>query len=73
MPERSGLDFVRDVRALPDAAGGKTPSLALTAYAGAGDRKRSLAAGFDGHLSKPTDPTVLAETILRVTRSRTAA
>ena len=72
MPERSGLDFVRDVRALPADAGGETPSLALTAYVGASDRRRSLAAGFDAHLSKPTDATVLADTILRVTR-RSAA
>ena len=41
----------------------RTPALALTAFARAEDRKRSLVAGFQAHLAKPFD---VAELILLV-------
>lgn len=49
MPRTDGLEATRRVR----AAGCGTPILALTATALHGDRSRCLAAGMDGHLSKP--------------------
>jgi CheY-like chemotaxis protein len=38
-------------------------TLALTAYAGAADRKRALDAGFREHLAKPVNPNVLLQTL----------
>jgi CheY-like chemotaxis protein len=51
-----GYEFMRRVRALPPEAGGSIPAIALTAYAGADDRTRAMAAGFDLHLAKPFAP-----------------
>ncbi|HEU4537666.1 MAG TPA: ATP-binding protein, partial [Polyangiaceae bacterium] len=59
MPGEDGYSLVRRVRALPPAEGGKTPALALTAYARPEDRARALRAGFQLHLPKPVDPDEL--------------
>lgn len=55
MPEEDGYMLIGRLRALPEASGGKTTSIAVTAYAGRADRKRALDAGFDAHFSKPLD------------------
>jgi CheY-like chemotaxis protein len=67
MPEEDGYMLIGRVRALPEEQGGKTTSIALTAYAGRADRKRALDAGFDTHFSKPLDidKLVLALAMLR--------
>jgi CheY-like chemotaxis protein len=41
------------VRALRPEQGGRTPALALTAYARPDDELRALGAGFEYHLAKP--------------------
>jgi CheY-like chemotaxis protein len=38
-------------------------TIALTAYAGRGDRERALAAGFREHLAKPVNPDILLRTL----------
>jgi len=43
--------------------GGRIPAAALTAYAGAEDRKRALLAGFQLHIPKPVDPTELGAAV----------
>jgi CheY-like chemotaxis protein len=50
---------------LKDRMGPAMPAatLALTAYAGAADRKRALDAGFREHLAKPVNPNVLLQTL----------
>jgi CheY-like chemotaxis protein len=47
------------VIATPLCRGGRIPALALTAYAGAEDRQKALAAGFDTHVPKPAAPAEL--------------
>lgn len=48
---RNGIDVLEALRA--DARYRHTPMVAVTAHALPGDRKRFLAAGFDGYVSKP--------------------
>jgi CheY-like chemotaxis protein len=59
LPGEDGHQLIRRVRALEAESGGRIPALALTAYAGPGDRARALAAGFDLHVPKPAEPAEL--------------
>ncbi len=66
MPERDGYQFMRDVRSLLPAGGGKTPAIALTAFARSEDRTRAMLAGFQVHVSKPIEPQELILTVKRL-------
>lgn len=55
MPEMDGHEFVRRLR----AAGVKTPVLALTAHAMAGEASRALESGCDRFAAKPIDRATL--------------
>jgi PAS domain S-box-containing protein len=63
MPEEDGYTLMRKVRALDVEHGGQIPAAALTAYAGAEDRKRALLAGFQVHIPKPVDPAELVAAV----------
>ena len=56
MPEMDGYTLIRAVRQLPAAQGGRTPAIALTAYANNQDRARAFLSGFQAHLAKPIEP-----------------
>jgi signal transduction histidine kinase/CheY-like chemotaxis protein len=62
MPGQDGYTLIT---LLKDRLGNAMPAatLALTAYAGAADRKRALEAGFREHLAKPVNPNVLLQTL----------
>jgi two-component system sensor histidine kinase/response regulator len=62
MPEMDGFDATRAVRAR-EGDGRRTPIVAMSANAMAGDRERCLEAGMDGYLTKPVRPDELAATI----------
>jgi PAS domain S-box-containing protein/excisionase family DNA binding protein len=66
MPGEDGYALIGRVRALPPERGGKTPAVALTAYAREEDRARALAAGFQVHLSKPIQPSKLLAVLASV-------
>jgi len=70
MPGEDGYDFIRKVRELPPDEGGATPAAALTAYGGAGDRLRALAAGYHLHIPKPVLPEELIEVVAALARGR---
>ena len=53
MPDMSGYDVARQLRADPGLNGATL--IALTGYGSDEDRRKSQAAGFDGHLVKPID------------------
>ncbi|HEX3765528.1 MAG TPA: PAS domain-containing protein [Kofleriaceae bacterium] len=59
MPEVDGFQLIQRIRALPDARGGRTPAIALTAFTRAEDRMRAMRAGFQNHVAKPLDPAEL--------------
>jgi CheY-like chemotaxis protein len=52
MPEMDGFDATRAIRKQEDG-GKRTPIIALTAHAMAGDKERCLDAGMDGYVTKP--------------------
>jgi PAS domain S-box-containing protein len=68
MPGEDGLSLIRRIRALPADQGGRTPALALTAYARLEDRLKAVVAGFQLHTAKPVDPTELITMIASLTK-----
>lgn len=71
MPDVDGYEFMRRLRTLDDARGGKLPALALTAFTRSDDRMRALRAGFTSYMSKPVEPATLLAAIANLHR-RTA-
>jgi len=69
LPDASGLDLVRQMRALP--AFRKVPIVAVTAHAMQGDRDLCLEAGCDGYLSKPIDPATFVDSVKATIREVT--
>ncbi len=63
MPLMDGLEVTRFIRSLPERAG--TPIVAMTANAFDEDRRACLEAGMSDFVSKPVDPAVLYDTLLR--------
>ena len=59
MPEMSGLEATEAIRKQEEPTGRRTPIIALTARAMAGDREQCLAAGMDGYVAKPLKPDEL--------------
>ena len=49
-----GYATASELRTIPELA--ETPIVALTSYAMAGDREKTLAAGCTGYMEKPIDP-----------------
>jgi CheY-like chemotaxis protein len=66
MPERDGYEFIRDIRKLAAAEGGRTPAIALTAFARSEDRMRAFMAGYQAHIAKPVEPQELIVTVASV-------
>ena len=53
MPQVNGYELISRIRQLAEQDGGRTPAVALTAYAGTDHRRRALDAGYEMHLPKP--------------------
>jgi signal transduction histidine kinase len=66
MPSQDGFEFIRKVRQLPPEKGGKTPAVALTAYARAEDRLRVLRSGYQMHISKPVELAELVAVVANI-------
>jgi PAS domain S-box-containing protein len=64
MPNRDGFDLIRSLQERQSSV----PLIALTAFARAEDRTRTILAGFDAHITKPADPAELITTVAAVRR-----
>ena len=73
LPGKDGYELVRQVRQLEAGRARRLPIIALTAFARAEDRSKTLAAGFDLHLGKPLKPHLLLEAIARFRQPAGAA
>jgi CheY-like chemotaxis protein len=63
MPGCDGYQFMQAVRRLSGEQGGRTPAIALTAFARSEDRTMAMRAGYQVHLAKPVDPHELMATV----------
>jgi PAS domain S-box-containing protein len=64
MPQMDGYDATRMIRSFEDDQY-RTPIIAMTAAAIAGERERCLESGMDDFLTKPVDVTLLRDTLDR--------
>ena len=69
MPGDDGYALIRRVREVEAAEGARIPALALTGYAGAHDRARALATGFQRWLAKPIEAQELLGAIAQLLSS----
>jgi hypothetical protein len=63
LPDMDGCELMRCIRGTRGAAAG-IPAIALTAHAGAEDRKNALRAGYQAHIAKPAEAGELVATIV---------
>jgi two-component system CheB/CheR fusion protein len=68
MPGEDGYSLTRRIPKLEPSQGGKTPAIALTAYAGAEDVRRAQEAHFDEHFAKPADMVALSYAIANLAK-----
>ena len=74
MPVMDGLEATGRIREMEQAKGGqRTPIVAMTAHAMAGDRERCLAAGMDDYISKPLEKEPLLALLARISGGRRIA
>ncbi|MEO9127045.1 MAG: ATP-binding protein, partial [Microcoleus sp.] len=70
MPEMDGYMLIRHIRTQLAPQYRDLVAIALTAYAGEGNERQILQAGFDQHLSKPIDPNELLAAVGRLMGDR---
>jgi PAS domain S-box-containing protein len=66
MPEEDGYSLIRKIRNMRPEECGTIPAIALTGYAGSEEGERALSAGFEIHLPKPAEPSILVNTIAQL-------
>jgi CheY-like chemotaxis protein len=66
LPDMDGYALIRRVRELGADAGGEVPAIALTGYADVEDSRRALAAGYQVHVAKPIDSSLLTRAVVDV-------
>jgi signal transduction histidine kinase len=68
MPGVDGYELLKRVRLLEAEQGGRTPAIALTAFARPQDRTQALSAGYQAHVAKPVEQSELVATVAGVAR-----
>lgn len=64
MPEKDGIETLKELRASADNPNALTPAICLTANAISGAKEHYISEGFDSYLSKPIDPILLEKCLL---------
>ena len=67
LPVIGGLEVARELRRRPETAHARL--VALTGWGQAEDRRQTAAAGFDRHMTKPTDPKALERLLVELAAS----
>lgn len=70
MPDMSGYETTRQIRAMADMKKAGIPIIAMTANAFRQDRRAALYAGMNGHVTKPIETEKLLEMIERELREK---
>jgi CheY-like chemotaxis protein len=71
MPVMDGVEATKAIRSSSRfGVKSRTPIVAMTAYAMAGDKEKFLASGMDDYIAKPMDEDALVEVIERVLRMK---
>ncbi len=65
MADMDGYMLLRQIRDRSPHQGGMIPAIALTAYAAQKEQHRALQVGFQTHITKPVEPSVLVRQDLR--------
>jgi signal transduction histidine kinase/ActR/RegA family two-component response regulator len=68
MPKDDGYALIRQIRQHEAEHGGLLPAVALTGYARAEDRAKTLAAGYHAHVAKPFDAAELTAAVAAAMR-----
>jgi signal transduction histidine kinase/ActR/RegA family two-component response regulator len=68
MPKEDGYTLIRQIREHEAEHGGLLPAVALTGYARAEDRAKTLAAGYHAHVPKPFDAAELTAAVMAAMR-----
>ena len=71
LPQKSGYNLIRQIRARSDDNGGSIPAIALTAFSEDKYKTCALLAGFQAHITKPVGLRDIADIVIEVSRSRT--
>jgi CheY-like chemotaxis protein/two-component sensor histidine kinase len=70
MADQDGYDLIRAVRMMTSSGGGLIPAIALSAFARESDRQDALDAGYDRHVAKPVEISVLLAAVADVVAAR---
>ena len=63
MPNMDGYKATEIIRSLPDKKKASIPIIAMTANAFDSDRKKALACGMNGHISKPISISIIQDVL----------
>jgi hypothetical protein len=63
MPDRSGLDLLREIQLRTEPGGRAVPVIAVTAHAMPDDGAMALASGFSAYLTKPVDVSKMVDVL----------
>jgi PAS domain S-box-containing protein len=66
MPGQDGYELIRQIRALDQEEGGRTPAAALSAFAHPDHLHQAYAAGYQLFLAKPIEPAELTAAVARL-------